>query len=187
MKIIPISSIPDISFPLPIWSSVHIADAIGKDGQEFSACAGLEEKYAKQLKELSLQKSDVELGVYTRDGERFGEGSYEEWYKKNRTPFALIHKQSDSLAALVWFGPAPLYENETGWQTAAWRCYKPFRGTGLMNIFTKFAMEIYEKSVPGKFWVMLKRENLSSVKLAEELGFQVVAEESDAETLVMVR
>ena len=45
MKIIPQNNAPKFSLPLPIWSSVHLADAIAEEGGEFSAFVGLEKKY----------------------------------------------------------------------------------------------------------------------------------------------
>lgn len=188
MKIIPQNNLPDFSLPLPIWSSIHIADAIGKDGQEFSVFVGLERKYVEQLRQLSLDQQDEDLQKNTGDKARFGESSYEDWYAKNRTPFALIHKQSDALAALVWFGPKPFLGEENGWQTAAWRSYGLFRRKGLMKNFTKFAMEIYKKSVPGaRFWVVLKRKNKGSAQLAVNLDFEILEEASDETSLVMVQ
>src|SRR3989344_4712793 len=90
MKIIPQNNVPEFSLPLPIFSSIHLADAIGRDGEEFSVFVGLVKKYAEQLKALALDESDVDLQKYTGDKERFGLGSYEDWYNKNRTPFALV-------------------------------------------------------------------------------------------------
>ena len=188
MKIIFQNNVPEFSLPLPIWSSIHLADAIGRDGEEFSVFVGLEKKYVEQLKQLSLDESDVDLQKYTGDKERFGLGSFEDWYRKNRTPFALFHKQSDALAALVWFGPSPLFSDENYWQTAAWRSYRPFRGKGIMRNFTQFAMEIYRKSFPdAKFWIALKRDNKGSAQLAVNLDFEVLEEASDDVKVVMVR
>src|SRR3989344_4074935 len=108
MKIIPRDNLPDFSLPLPIFTSVHIADAISSDGDEFDVLVGLDKKYADQLRELSEDESDVDLQNFTGDRRRFVEKTYEHWYKKVRTPFALIHKQTDSLAAIIWFGPKPI-------------------------------------------------------------------------------
>ena len=188
MKIIPQNNAPKFSLPLPIWSSVHLADAIGEDGEELSVFVGLEKKYTEQLKAIALDENDVDLQKHTGDRERFGLGSYEDWYEKNRTPFALIHKQSDALSALVWFGPRPLFADENYWQTAAWRSYGPFRGKGIMRNFTQFAMEIYRKSFPdAKFWIALKRDNKGSAQLAVNLDFEVLEEASDDVKVVMVR
>lgn len=188
MKIIHKDNIKNFSLPLPVFTSVHIADAIGKDGAEFSIFIGMEKKYVEQLRLLSLDEQDTDLQTNTRDRVRFGEGSYEEWYEKNRTPFILIHKQSDALAALVWFGPEELVVNEDNWHTVAWRSYPIFRGKGLMKNFIQFAMDIYIKKVPDiKIWAVLKRENVGSAKLAANLGFYLSEEYSDDIVLVMIR
>ena len=63
MKIIPQNNVPEFSLPLPIFSSIHLADAIGRDGEEFSVFVGLVKKYAEQLKALALDESDVDLLV----------------------------------------------------------------------------------------------------------------------------
>ena len=188
MKIIPQNDLQKFSLPLPIYQSIHIADAIGRDGEEFSVFIGLEKKYVEQLRKLSLDESDIDLQKNTRDKKRFGEGLYEDWYKKNRVPFYLIHKRTDALAALVWLGPEPLLPNEADWHTAGWRSYPTFRGKGLMKNFTKFAVDLYVKSVPDvKLWVAFKKENTGSAKLATSLGFEISEEASDNVSLVMIK
>jgi len=176
------------SFPLPIYETIKIGEAVSKDGEDFSVFVGLDKKIASQLKQLSLDKSDTDLQKNTSDKKRFGLGSYEDWYKKNRTPFALIHKDTNALAALVWFGPEPLDEKEGNWHTAAWRSYPSFRGKGLMKDFTKFAMDAYVKSVPNiKFWIKVKKDNTGSIGLAQALGFQKLQETSPGASLLMVK
>ena len=188
MKIIHKDNLPNISLPLPIYHSVHIADAIAKDGAEFDIFIGLPKQYVEQLKKLSLDKSDAELQDNTGDRERFGKGSYEEWYNKNRTPFSLVHKQNDTLAALVWFGPRPLFTGGNNWHTIGWRAYKPFRGKGLMKVFTQFSIDFYKENVPNiKLWIASEKDNLSSRKLAQDLGFQVSEEVSEDNSIIMVK
>jgi hypothetical protein len=188
MKIISINNVPEFSLPLPIYHSAHLADAIGKDGEEFSVFIGMEKKYAEQLRQLSLDADDEQLQNNTGDKKRFGEGSYKDWYGKNRTPFCLIHKQSDALVAIIWLGPKPLFSNETNWHSVGWRSYNPFRGKGLMRNFAKFAMDIYIKNFPDiKFWITTRRENIGSAKLATSLDFQILEEASNNASLVMVK
>lgn len=187
MKIIPQNNIPNFSLPLPIFHSIHIADAIARDGEEFSVFVGLEKKYVEQLKQLSLDKNDIDLQNNTGDRERFGEGSYEDWYKKPRTPFTLIHKKTDALAALVWLGPSPLLPNQENWHTVGWRSYKPFRGKGIMKVFAQFVIDFYRGKVSNtKLWIEIRNENTGSIKLATGLDFQILEEESDDVSLVMV-
>ena len=191
MKIIPKSNIELPKFPLPIYHSIHIADAINKEGDEFSIFIGLEKKYVEQLKQLSLDEGDIELQNNTGDRARFGQGegqrSYEEWYGKNRTPFALIHKRTDTLSALVWFGPRPLLSNEDNWHTLGWRSYKPFRGKGIMKVFTQFSIDFYKTKFPDiKLWISAEKDNVSSIRLAENLGFTIYTEASDSHSIVMV-
>ncbi|MFA6306705.1 MAG: hypothetical protein WCV70_03525 [Patescibacteria group bacterium] len=202
MKIISKKNLENFSLPLPIYSSVHIADAITKDGEEFSIFIGLDKKYTEQLQRLSLDKTDVDLQNNTGDRRRFGEGSYEDWYRKDRTPFMLIHKRTDALAALVWFGPKSLGKKsikfgieekdkeQTYWHTAVWRSYPSFRGKGLMKNFTLFAMDIYEKKFSGlRFWAGMDNKNNASVKFSLALGFKADEENSDlaANWLVVVK
>lgn len=202
MKIISREKLPDFSLPLPIYSAVHLADAIGKDGEEFEVFVGLEKKYTEQLQKLSLDKNDVDLQEHTGDRARFGEGSYEVWYNKNRTPFCLIHKRTDALAAFIWFGPKPLgeksmkfrkdreYKKQDTWHTISCRSYPPFRGNGLMSNFIKFAMELYKNYFPNVLiWDGMDDRNKAMVKLSEELGFEIDKEKSDLPEhwLVMVK
>ena len=161
------------SFPLSIYNAINIADAIGNDGDHFSVFIGLDKKMVAQLKVLSLDQNDTEIQKNTSDKKRFGEQFYEDWYKKERTPFALVHTNTNTLAALIWFGPEPLVGEIGNWYTVAWRSYPSFRGKGLMKEFTKFAINVYSKNIPNiKFWIIVKKENAGSVGLAKFLGFQ---------------
>jgi len=192
MKIIPKNNLLTFSLPLPIYKSVQIADAIGQDGEEFGVLVGLDKGHVEQLKDFSMNEDDVDLQKNTGDRVRFGVGSYDDWYAKNRTPFCLIHKQTDALAALVWLGPLPLYEDKNNWHTAGWRSYNPFRGKGLMRTFSNFCINFYLENMNRvenniKLWAAVKRGNTGSLGLATGLGFQVLEEASDDESLVMVK
>jgi RimJ/RimL family protein N-acetyltransferase len=204
MKIIPKKDLRNVSLPISIYSVFHIADAINKDGEEFDVHVGLDKEHVLQLHELSLDESDIELQRNTGDRNRFGLGSYKEWYEKKRTPFCLIHKRTNSLAALVWFGPKDLgiksikfgKENENrsvlnkGWHTISCRSYPGYRRTGLMSNFTKFVMEIYKEKFPNiRFWGGVDARNKGIVKLMSNLGFSVDEVNSDlAENwLVMIK
>jgi hypothetical protein len=202
VKIIPKENLLNFSLPLPIYSAIRIADGIGKDGEEFDVYVGLEKKYIEQLKQLSLDNKDVDLQSHTGDRARFGEGSYEVWYNKSRTPFCLIHKRTDALAAFIWFGPKPLgekslkfrkdreYEKQDIWHTISCRSYPLFRGKGLMKNFIKFAMDIYKNHFPSvMIWNGMDDRNTAMVKLSSDLGFETDKENSDLSEhwLVMVK
>jgi len=184
------TKIKEISFPLPIYKIIEIGEAISKDGENFSISVGLNKEIIAQLQASSLNESDIELQKNTSDKKRFGDESYEDWYKKNRTPFVLVHKNTNTLAALVWFGLEPLSGKEGNWHTAGWRSYNPFRGKGLMKEFTKFAMDVYVQKTPNvKFWIATEKENIGSVELAKFLGFQELKTTSESNTnrLIMVK
>lgn len=184
MKIISQNDTPNFSLPLPIFHSIHLADAVGRDGEEFTVFVGLDKNLVAQVKKYSMDEEDLALQEYTKDRQRFVEGSYEDWYKKNRTPFALVHKRTDVLAAIVRFGPEPLFEDVDSWHTIGWRSYGVFRGKGLMKGFTKFAMDVYTQKFPNiKFWITAQKENKGSVRLATDLGFEIDQEKSEKETL----
>ncbi len=183
---------PDFSLPLPIFTSIHIADAISKDGDEFDLLVGLEKKYAQQLKELSEDESDVDLQNFTGDRRRFVEKTYEHWYKKNRTPFGLIHKQTDTLAAIIWFGPKPLGKKsikfggkeegktDSDWHTISFRSYPNFRGRGMMKNFGKFVIDFYKRYfINIKFWTGTDDRNNAFTKLITDLGFETDEKTSD--------
>ncbi|HEY4513591.1 MAG TPA: hypothetical protein VJH06_03725 [Candidatus Paceibacterota bacterium] len=192
MKIFPKENLLNFSLPLPIFNSLHIADAICQRGDEFDVLVGMEKKYAEQLKQLSEDESDVDLQNYTGDKERFVVGSYEDWYKKNRTPFILVHKQTDTLAAIIWFGPKPLGKKsmkfgsnderkiDSDWHTVSFRAYPLFRGRGMMVNFTKFVFDIYRKHFPNSvFWTGSDDRNTVFLKFISELGFKIDEENSD--------
>lgn len=185
--------------PPPLYSSEVIGAQVGKDGDEFLVFLGLNKTMVEELRAHSLDMSDCEIQEHTSDRERFGEGSYEEWYSKKRSPFALVHKKTGTLAALVWFGSKPLgrkslkhlspeeksqelLQEESTWHTLVYRSYAPFRGKGLMTFFVKFTIEEYRKQYEGcKLWVGVRGENSASIRLAEKLGFVRVEELYDPE------
>ncbi len=185
MEIISKKDLDNFPLPLPIYKSIHIADAHGKDGTQFSIFVGLDEKLAADLKKFSLDESDTEIQENTDDRRRFGLGSYEDWYEKIRTPFALVDKNTGKLAALAWFGPKPAHEG-CKCHAAAWRSYPPFRGKGIMRDFINFTMNFYMNKFPHTpLWVAIKKGNAKSFSLAERLGFKIDESLSDEYSVIM--
>jgi Acetyltransferase (GNAT) family len=174
---------------IPLYESHPLGSIRSKDGRIFSILIGLDRDLVSQLKERSLDTSDIELQNNTSDFKRFGEGSYEEWYEKDRTPYALV-SEDGKLAALAWFGSKPLgrkslrflsdeelaKENEqekTHWHTIVYRSYAPFRGIGVVTPFVRFAMNDYKKRYPdAKLWAGISTDNAASIALATKLGFK---------------
>ncbi|MEN9413063.1 MAG: hypothetical protein RLZZ342_150, partial [Candidatus Parcubacteria bacterium] len=95
------------SIPLALYETCPIGSIETDAGQVFTCVVGLDAQGAAQLKQLSLA-DDSALRENTSDYERFGVGSYEEWYAKGRSIFALLDETSGALAAIVWYGPKPL-------------------------------------------------------------------------------
>lgn len=194
----------DLSFPLPIYTTKSCGTQVGKTGDLFKIVAGLDPAMIEDLKRKSLDLSDTDLQNNTSDYERFGKGSYEEWYSKGRTPFALIHEKTGALAALIWFGPKPLGRKslkhlspeerakekdvqEDVWHTIVFRSFHPFRGQGLMTPFAKRAIKIYKEYFPqAKLWAGINASNAGSIALAEKLGFIKDESLSDEEWVAMV-
>lgn len=191
--------------PLALYESHVIAGAESSTGDPFTIVVGLDKSLAEKLKTLSGNTDDAELAK-TSDRERFVTGSYEEWYQgKDRTLFALIHQESGRLAALAWFGPKPFGrkslkhlsdeergENERamkneGWHTVVYRSYAPFRGTGLMKDFVRFAMKQYATAYPeAKFWAGIFSDgNPASLGLAKALGFVEKNVSDQGETILV--
>jgi hypothetical protein len=208
MEIITKENIQSLKFPLQIYETIKIGEVTSKNGEIFSIFAGLNEEMVAQLKTLSLNENDIELQKNTSDKKRFGEGPYEDWYKKNRTPFVLVHNGTNALAALIWFGPKPLgrkslkhlsneelKENEAeldskNWHTISYRCYPAFRGKGLMKSFGNFTIDLYLKKFPGiNIWASANEENMAGIAYATSLGFKLAEEACDrkADWLVMIR
>ncbi len=180
MEIIPKNNSEILELPLPIFKTIHIADAVSRDGEKFYIVAGLDKEIISQLKTLSLDSSDTELQKNTSDMRRFGIGAYQDWYNKNRTPFALLQTNTNMLAALVWLGPDPLVGEVGNWHTIAWRSYPLFRGKGLMKNFTKFAIGLYLNQTPNaKIWAIIKSGNEGSAGFATSLGFKKLKEGMD--------
>jgi RimJ/RimL family protein N-acetyltransferase len=179
-----------ITYPLPLYESIPIADGESKDGERFTVVLGLDRHMAEQVKHYSLDENDADLQENTSDRKRFGEGSYEEWYKKGRVPFALIHEESDSVTAICWFGPKPLgmksmkyltdeerqaemNADAKNWHTISYRSYNPFRGKGHMRGFVTFCIDTYLKeNKDAKLWAIFNSKNEGSIALAQKLGFK---------------
>ena len=191
---------------LPIYESVRIGSVTTRDGVPFSMHEGLGRDLVEQLKVYSVDDTDTDLQDNTSDRKRFGEGSYEEWYSKERVPYALVASDG-TLAALAWFGPKPLgrkslkylsaeelakesAQEKSDWHTIVYRSYKPYRGAGLMTQFLHSATDHYLKKHPNaKLWAGINMANKASIVLAAKLGFKEVPELVDTEKnwLAMVR
>ncbi len=180
-----------MQLPLPLYDSREIGPVTSRDGKIFTAVIGLSEELVGKLKKLSLDLSDTELQENSSDYKRFGEGSYEDWYSKERTPFALIDPENGELAAIAWLGPKPLgrdskkhlSKEELGvdertldsgdWHTISFRSYGAYRGVGLMKGFGKLVLDTYRKGYPNaKIWTITDRANIGSMKLSEFMGMQ---------------
>lgn len=185
---------------IPLYTSVHLGTLRQDDGTEYHIVAGLDRELVRRLRERSLDETDTDIQQNTSDKKRFGtQAAYEEWYKKGRTSFALVHKDSGEIAALAWFGPKPLgrkslrflseaelkeegSQKSGDWHTIVYRSYSRFRGKGLMTPFMRFAMNEYLKFYPNaKLWAGLSTDNAPSIALATKLGFRKSEEFSDPE------
>lgn len=206
MNIRPIKTSQEFLLPPPIYTSEIIAEATAKDGTLFRIMLGLSEGEVRHIRQYALDESDEALAM-TSDRKRFGEGSYEDWYQKNRTPFALIHAKTGKVAAFAWFGPKPLGRksmkylskeeqnedevkaNSENWHTISYRSYGAFRGTGLMTPFVTYVTDFYANAIQGvKIWAIINADNPASAALARKIGFKSVGEEnSDPAFLVMIR
>lgn len=208
MQITPRDNVEDFSLPLPIYKSIHMADAVNENGEQFKIFVGMDKKMVIELKKLSSDETDTELQKNTSDFKRFYEEGYQKWYKKGRTPFALMHNRTNNLAGIIWLGPKllgrksrkhlsakQLMEDESkldarNWHTISYRSYLPFRGKGLMGSFGKFVVDFYLKKFPNiKLWTSTNNENTTGTAYASSLGFKLNEEVSDREAnwLVMIR
>lgn len=187
------------TLPIPIYKAVRMGTMLSRDGETFTIFAGLEKDQVAQLRAYSLDKSDEEIQKNTSDRQRFGEGSYDDWYAKGRVPFALVHDATGTLAAITWFGAKPLGRKslkhlsaeerkqderllDSGdWHTIVYRAYGPYRGKGLMKAFVKFTMDAYRTAYPhSKIWAGIYAENPASLGLVQKLGFKMRDDLSDA-------
>ncbi|KND47304.1 MAG: hypothetical protein AB199_02655 [Parcubacteria bacterium C7867-004] len=165
----------DASLPLDLYEEKPIGTMNMPDGRKLHAVLGLSKTHAEKLKERSLDEQDQDLQRNTSDRERFGLGSYEDWYAKGRYPFALID-ENDNLAALVWLGhvpnPLPSDVGSSLWDTIAFRAYPPYRGQGIMSPFSRFVLRTYEVMAPGRsIWLATDQSNESGIALYTKLGF----------------
>lgn len=169
----------EITLPkkIGLYDSFTLGTMEGKDGTIFNVIVGLTKAHADELKQKALDDNDALLQNNTSDRRRFGEGSYEAWFKKDRTPFALTDA-GGHLAALVYFGPeeppAELQiQNALQWDTIGLRSYEPYRGKGIMSPFVAIAFDLYRAMRPGRsFWLVTNADNAPVVHIFKKLGFQ---------------
>lgn len=177
--------------------STELVDVLHFHAKEYRLYRGLSEEHVKQLQKYSVDLSDTELQNATSDYERFGCGSYEVWFLKGRTPYALVDSEFDALAAIIWFGPktlgrpslkhlsesdkaAELRHVHGDWHTSSYRAYGQYRGKGLMRTSVERAIKDYKVLFPhARLWLSIDSKNEASKKLAQKLGFIEDAELSD--------
>ncbi|MBU2330167.1 hypothetical protein KKG57_01735, partial [Patescibacteria group bacterium] len=136
--------------PLSLYEAMSIGGMSLPDGEALSIQIGLSKDMVEKLKQHARNEEDTELQANTSDYRRFVENSYEAWYMKDRTPFALVSATGE-LAAIIWFGPENPPHKEKGlWDTVAFRSYPPYRGKGIMTPFGKFALTTYTMLRPDR-------------------------------------
>lgn len=191
------------AIPLPLFAMVPIGALTTRDGEELTVYMGASEEVVGALKKRSLDTSDTDIQDHTSDRVRFGEGSYEDWYNKGRTPFSLLNDAGE-LAAFAWFGPKPLgrkslkhlskeeraaesSQHEEVWHTVSYRAYPPYRGKGIMTPFIRFAIDIYREATNGaQLWAGINPHNPASVGLIQKLGFVKDEDTSDDSHAVFI-
>jgi GNAT superfamily N-acetyltransferase len=189
---------------MQIYETKKIGDIVSRDGDKFSVFLGLDKDLIKQLKNYSLDESDIDLQKNTGDRARFGIGSYEDWYKKGRTPFALVHDNTHTLSAFVWLGPKSFGKKsikfgkeaeekediKDSWHTLAVRSYAPFRGKGITKVFCNFVLDFYKREFGSvSVWAGMDDRNESVLRLSEALGFTKREDLSDLNShwLIMIK
>ena len=190
MKVTLDSAALPISLPLGLYETATIGLVETDAGHTFRLQIGLDTEGAAKLRELSLA-DDPALRENTSDYERFGAGSYEAWYAKGRSIFALVDESNSPLAAIAWYGPKPLGRKsikhlseedrareaestkEAGdWHTIVFRSYPPYRGIGIMTDFVRTTLDLYLKYFPSaRIWAGINGTNAGSIRLCEKLGF----------------
>ncbi len=179
---------PDPRLPLPLYEECIVGRLQMPDGSAYVIQAGLGHHLIAELQAHSRDESDTELQSQTSDRKRFVEGSYEKWYAKERTPFALIARNG-SLAALIWFGPEAYPESGASdhWDTIAFRSYPPYRGKRLMTPFSRSILDMHHRIFPERrLWLETNPGNAAGTALYKKLGFTEVLR-PDCERLLMVQ
>jgi hypothetical protein len=169
MKIIHKNNLQELKLPPPASEVIHIADAIGRDGQEYDVYVGIEKKYFPQIKKFLLKENFVDLQA------------------ENQTAFSMVHKQTNALAAVILFAPEKLMMSDENWHRLAWRSYTPFRRRGLTANFLKYAIEIYIKNFPfAKIWTRIPLDRPAKIKLLEELGFEAKSDIAETTSVIFI-
>lgn len=179
------------ALPLPCGDAHFAGNLISGDGKEFRLLCGLGADLIGVLKTKSCNVADTELHTNTSDRERFCTHTYEEWYKKERYPFALTSEKKE-LAGIIWFGPKALpvldttESDTTVWDTFAIRMYEPYRGKRLARPFAAAVIHLYRTQKPGrKIWLETNEGNVGAISLYEKLHFKKIGY-TESRRLVMV-
>lgn len=180
-----------LTLPLPINTSVAIADVVTDDGEHLTLTLGLDAKAVDSFKQHSCNLDDAELHRFTSDYKRICENGYEAWYSKERYPYGLVNTAGE-LAALIWFGPkappalTPPLSDGANWQTFAIRTYPPYRGKRLAFPFSEAVFTVHAQIFPNvPIWLDTDLENAGAIGLYKKLGFVEVGETEGR--LVMTR
>ena len=164
--------------PPKVYDSVRIGELSLEVWGTCDIFVGLSENTVKNLVSRTLDTTDGALTL-THDAKRFASPMlYVTWYEKGRMPFVLIHRETASLMALVWFGEKTPPKNILDdalygekWSTLAYRSYPPYRGTGFMTLFTKFVLDEYSaRHKDHYFWAQIDKKNEASLHFARKIG-----------------
>jgi RimJ/RimL family protein N-acetyltransferase len=144
---------------------------------------GLALSQVNQLIRYSNDSEDTELQTYTRDHTRFAtKGTYLAWYEKGPLIYALVHRESNALAAITWFRIADLPSQVSGPDhvspvaSAAYRSYIPYRGIGIMGRVARIARASFGARAPGlRVWLEVVERNAGAIRMYEKLGFIEIA------------
>lgn len=176
---------------MPLFATARIA-GFENGGHVYAITLGFSEDVAQSLIAHAKDESDDALRAFTGDAERFASlDSYANWYRKDRTAFALIEEKTEALAACIWFGEkeppvaVPQQEGRT-YHTASFRSYPPYRGKGLMKPFARFVLDTYQKQFGDVcIWLSTSEDNTVALGLYHALGFKEYARKDGKMLMVL--
>lgn len=137
------------------------------------------EKYIYQIIKNSRQPHVMKYEGHEDVEGRFKDlSAYRQWAEKDRVVYLLVHKESDEVGGIIWFGERHNELIDKSYNlTFGIRLYEGCVGKGLAVPFMGVTHSDVESFFPKRvLWLDFAEDNIAARKAYESFGYSVVAE-----------